>query len=606
MRKFNLICLWIALFLSSVLRAGVIDSLEVELASQTDAKRIDILNELAWHYQNTNANEAMSFANLALKESRELNYVEGHGRALQRKGVIHLLKHENKQALKHLLNAASIYTNSNDFQELSKSYLSIGNVYMNLEEFNEAKKYYQKAQDICIKNGFLDQYEIIANNIGAVQENFELYEEALSTYRNALRYSDSSKQNFSNLLLNMGSAHFYNNNTDSALYYTNVAKLRFNAAKDTNGLIKSWLNEAVFYESDELYRKAIPHYRKAGALAQQLGDVDSEFDIEQGLMLCFGALGEVDSMYAHFENGLVLSDKLIGAKTDKALHELGVKYETAQKEADLIKSEREKEFETEKSRLKQQTIYYLLAIIGVIALLLVLLYLFFKQKENASNLKVKVINNEIESLMKNQELQMYQSLIEGQDTERKRISEDLHDRIGGLLAAINLQFEGAEEDQEKRIQNVRSLVNESIKEVRSISHNLSDGRIEQVGLVPAIQGLNQSLVDSGKIKVDLFAENYNSHWSIEVEREVYKIILELISNTLKHANATGIVIQLNAFKDHVQLMFEDNGKGFNLNDKRSGLGLRTIEQRVLNLSGELNIDSKQGYGTTVIIEIPIT
>ena len=605
MRKFNLICLWIALFLSPVLRAGIIDSLEVELASQTDAKRIDILNELAWHYQNTNANEAMSFANLALKESRELNYIDGEGKALQRVGLLYLLNHKNKEAIAHFLEASSIYRAEKDWAELSKTNLSIGNVYMDLEEFEKAQEFYQKAEAICIKHNILDQYEIVANNIGASLENYELYDEALKTYRKTLLYADTTKQNYSNLLLNISSAHFYNYNLDSALIYNDRARIRYEQTADTNGLVKAWLNKGVYFETEELYNDGIKSYYVAGDFARSISDFDALYDIEQGLMLCYGALGEVDSMYVHFENGLDISEALINSKTDKALHELSVKYETAKKEAALFKSEQEREFEIERGELKQNTIYYLLGIIGVIAILLILLYLFFRQRQKSANLKMKVANNEIESLISDQELKMYQSLIQGQDAERKRISEDLHDRIGGLLAAINLQFEGAEEDEVKRIKNVRDLVDESIREVRSISHNLSDGRIDQVGFISAIQGLQKTIESSGKIKFELFTNDYQQKLEVETEREVYKVVLELISNTLKHAEATSIVVQLVSFDNEVQLIFEDNGVGFDEKMASKGLGLKSMTQRIENLNGKFNVDSKKGHGTTVIIEIPV-
>ncbi|NVK64920.1 MAG: sensor histidine kinase [Flavobacteriales bacterium] len=605
MIKLNLVIGLLFLFLSKGISASVVDSLEIELRKQKDTKRVDVLNELAWHYRLTNSKEALEFANLALEESRELNYLIGEGKALRRLGVLRLQSHENKLALKHLFDALAIYESIPDWEELSKTHLSIGNAYMDLKNFEKAQSHYLKAEKICIAHGFTDQYTVIANNIGATQENFELYDEALDTYKRALVHSDSTSQNYSNLLLNASSAFFYTDQLDSAIIYIERAKERYASANDTNGLVKCWQNEAVYNESEERYGVAIEKYRQALIYAEAIDNYGAQFDCEQGLMLCFGALGEIDSMYVHFENSLDLGELLVDSKTDKALHELSVKYEVAKKESDLKKLQQEREFEAERNSLKQKTINYLLAIIAIIAVLLILLFLYFRQKQNSANLKVKITNNEIESLIKNQELQMYQALIEGQDSERKRISQDLHDRIGGLLATINLQFEGAELDEGKRIENVRNLVNESIKEVRSISHNLSDGRIDQVGLVSAIQGLKQSLTDSGKIKVDLFAENYNKNLTIESEREVYKIILELIGNTLKHADASSIVIQLNAFNENVQLMFEDNGKGFDINASRNGLGMRTIQQRVSNLNGDLRIDSKKGYGTTVIIEIPI-
>jgi signal transduction histidine kinase len=322
-------------------------------------------------------------------------------------------------------------------------------------------------------------------------------------------------------------------------------------------------------------------------------------------MLCFGYLGIPDSIDHYYYKANSINQKLLKLKTDRAIHDISIKYDVEKKEQALFIAEQENEKAALSNTLKQRTIYILMAVIAIFALVVVIFYILYREKQKLIELEVRSKNDEIEKLIKDQEIKTYQAQLAGIEKERERVAQDLHDRIGGLLATVKLQFEGNDIIDNSVITTVKSLVNESIQTVRSISHDLTDGRVDDLGLIPSIENLKESFTNSSKINFDLYLENYNVKYPVEKEREIFKIILELLSNTLKHANATQIVLQINTIENVVHFTFEDNGIGFNPSKVKKGIGMRSISKRVDQLNGSWYIDSKKGHGSTTIIEIPL-
>ena len=151
------------------------------------------------------------------------------------------------------------------------------------------------------------------------------------------------------------------------------------------------------------------------------------------------------------------------------------------------------------------------------------------------------------------------------------------------------------------------LLDLAASEVRMISHDLMSGVLVKFGLIPALEDLSSKINETGEIQMHLMTDNMNGSLDGEQELQVYRIVQELIGNTLKHAKASEINIQLNEYEESVNLMVEDDGVGFDPLKlrKETGIGLENLKARVAKLGGNLNIDSGKGAGTTILIDIPI-
>lgn len=219
----------------------------------------------------------------------------------------------------------------------------------------------------------------------------------------------------------------------------------------------------------------------------------------------------------------------------------------------------------------------------------------------------------IDELLIEKELTANYARLEEQEKERNRIAQDLHDRLGSMLSVVKLslgtidaKIEGLQEESKTQYAKANKLLDEACEEVRNISHGLKNSILAKFGLKAALESFIDSL-SGNDLKVELSTHNIDNRLENKIEINVFRIIQELVSNTLKHAKASRLVIQVNRFEDLLNVTVEDNGIGFNpeqLNEKKAGLGLHNIEARVHDLDGSFNIDSGKGNGTTTMIDIP--
>ena len=206
------------------------------------------------------------------------------------------------------------------------------------------------------------------------------------------------------------------------------------------------------------------------------------------------------------------------------------------------------------------------------------------------------------------------AMIEGQEEERKRIAKELHDGLGQILAAINLNFKACEpaikslENKEQELFSSTTLLLENaVKEIRNISKNLMPGALEDFGLAKALEKLCQDIANNGKLQLTFHQTGLEQRLDKPVEIGLYRMAQELITNIIKHAKATQADIQLIRHQHSVVFMTEDNGVGFQKSTEEihEGLGLKNLATRVKALNGTLILDSSEGRGTSVTIEIPL-
>ncbi len=250
-----------------------------------------------------------------------------------------------------------------------------------------------------------------------------------------------------------------------------------------------------------------------------------------------------------------------------------------------------------------------IVVIGVLLLLLMaiamLLFFFFSRK--------KIIEKELKN--KNQELahqkEMIHASIQTQEVERKRIAQDLHDEISSKLNVIllnsNLMMDGELSAEEYTTINdsVIDVTKRTLESARKIAHDLLPPILEKFGLTSAIEELVDDFNNSKKIQIN--AELYYNENYLEVTKElhVFRIIQELINNSIRHGKAKEISLEIANKESGLRIHYSDNGIGFNSKDSKNnkGLGTKNIESRVEILNGLLTINSEINKGIQVSIII---
>jgi len=195
------------------------------------------------------------------------------------------------------------------------------------------------------------------------------------------------------------------------------------------------------------------------------------------------------------------------------------------------------------------------------------------------------------------------------EEERQRISRELHDSVGQNLLLIKLRLQNINLNFIKSVEKVEysnliETLENSIKELKSISYDLKPRILEEMGLGPALTSLCNKISKESGIKgsiefVDLNDERFNT----KMEISFYRIVQEALNNIVKHSKAEVFDIQLINNKEKIRLLISDDGVGI-FNSHRNGLGLINMKERVENYNGKFKIDSSQERGTLIIVEIP--
>lgn len=227
-----------------------------------------------------------------------------------------------------------------------------------------------------------------------------------------------------------------------------------------------------------------------------------------------------------------------------------------------------------------------------------------------------IITYFIVSLLRHQRknLELYKLSITAEITqiekERARIAYDLHDEIGPSLAAIKMMinsFDLANEDDKVQVTKTNHHLDEMLKRIREISFGLMPTSLLRKGVTTTIQELVNNLNTTSAIKFYFECDKnleINEQWSINI----YRIVQEIVHNTIKHSQATTLDIKLKALKDKLVLRLADNGVGFDYKKETTeniGFGLKSLLRRTEVTGGQMYLDSEIGKGTNYTFEIPL-
>ncbi len=216
----------------------------------------------------------------------------------------------------------------------------------------------------------------------------------------------------------------------------------------------------------------------------------------------------------------------------------------------------------------------------------------------------------IRSQAQKAELTLNQSLIESTEEERERIARELHDGTGSLLTGIKLGLEhlhGEMHDtgQMQQLKTTISQVQTVSKEVRRVSHAMAPTAIERMPFEEVIKDLVNVFSQIGTVKLDYSASGDFEQMNKTERLMLYRILQECLNNSFKHADASEIMISLLATSSEIEILYQDNGKGYDPNSISSGLGLSSIEKRISYLHGKRTIETERGSGMLLIVSFPI-
>lgn len=312
-----------------------------------------------------------------------------------------------------------------------------------------------------------------------------------------------------------------------------------------------------------------------------------DVDVYKGVAELYSELGRAEEAALFFEKWGSVKDSLLAYSNRSQLGELKKLYlnERAKNEEITLKNEELKQ--SRKSQANMGITLMAFLVVGGGATY------YIRMRDLKENQKLKIA-------LKAKQLEQF---IQVQENERQRLARELHDGIGQSLAALKLQLQFDDKMQYSKVAVDR--VDALCKEVRTLSHQMMPLVLRENGLKDAVKRLLQVSFATSEIEADLVTNGLHSRLPDNVEIHLYRIAQELVSNILKHANATKVGVQLLLRRNTVILIVEDNGDGFEVNPESDGIGISNIHSRVEAINGEVKITSSSAEGTIVHIAIPI-
>ncbi|MBL4708221.1 MAG: sensor histidine kinase [Flavobacteriales bacterium] len=473
-----------------------------------------------------------------------------------------------ENAKNYLHKAEELAMNIHDRGSLSYIYSGWGNYYFKNERYTKSLDYFQKSVEISI----------------VLEDDYLMFK----GYSNiALCYSKLEQYKLSSL--------FYSKALEKAIW--------LNLLPDQALIL---FNLGVEYYNRGLQDSAISYFKKSIRITHVIDDKYMESKNYEFLSDSYSQKNEFRNAFESHKNYSRLQDSLLNLEKISSIAEMQTKYETEKKEQQIV-------LLGEQNKTKEAQRNLLLAAASALLLVVLILGVLYVQRKKIAKKDELIAEQKIEGLLDEQEIKTYNAMLEGQEEERMRIATDLHDRLGSMLSTVKLLFSALDEkidqnqvENKQQYEKANSLLDEACVEVRRVSHNLGTGMVANFGLVRALEELCESIDQSGKIS-NIQAYGLEGGLKINVEVGIYRMVQEIVNNTLKYSKANNLTLQFNHEEEMINIMIEDDGLGFNLSEakEKGGMGLRNLEMRVSKLGGTVHIDTKKGRGTTTIIEIPI-
>ena len=577
-----------------------------KLFNENEKYLIIDINEFYYHYLKKNYDSCYIVFDRIEKYKKKLNY-ENLNQYFTSKG--YLFKAENK------IDSATIYfTKSLSFFEKDKIKYSseLVNIYQGLATIyrlsnNKSKelKYLNYYLELAKKTG--NEYKISSayNSLGVYYDKNNNPKKAIQNFKKSLNYNQRNKSR-NTTLQNIGSIYLnYFNNVDSAFFYNQKAINKYTSKRNLAFIhydlsLIALRKKNLKLENKELhtslnYIKLDPFPELEAKLYKDLSENNKKLkNYKESLRY----LEKYDSL-----NNIIKNQSQI-----EKVEEIEIKYQTEKKE----KANLQLKLKNEKTN------NFLIASLLFIFLSSIITVLTFKN----SNKKRKVAEQQKEletqknlTLLKEQEITTINAMVDGQEKERKQIAEDLHDNLGSVLATLKLHFEKLKINCEKNLidpeilfNKTENLIDEAYIKVRSIAHAKNSGVIANEGLLVAIRIMADKISSADKIKIEVIDFGLNKRLKNSLEITIFRIIQELITNVIKHAEAKNATINISLYDENLNIIIEDDGKGFDFKkvNFKKGMGISSIKTRIEHLKGTFKIDSTLEKGSSIIIDIPIS
>jgi len=532
---------------------------------------------------------------------------------------------------------------------IGSAYINLGLLHNNNNDYETATYYYLEAEKIYLKdNPQSNDLAVLYSNLSIAYGTINKFDEGIKYSSKGLAFA--KRTNDKGNLLNALYAYGGNLVTakrggDSGLKILDTARQMAIEMNNQNMVYSCDFMSAMYYYNTKQYQKAIDYYTACLEFARKynfaagignnfLNISANEAELKKPKLAAahldssakyldyslisaskqmyfenyaevYKQLGNFTKAFAYKDSVAVIKDSLYQADNIRQIEFRQARYNYEKKQNEVAQLEADKK--VQQLSISQKTTLNYILIGGALVLLLIslLTYRNYKQKQ-------KLQQQRIAELETQQKLTATEAVLKGEEQERTRLAKDLHDGLGGMLSGIKFSMNSMKgnlimtPDNAQAFERSMDMLDSSIKEMRRVAHNMMPEALVKFGLDTALKDFCNDINQSGALKVNYQSIGLeNSHIDQTTAITIYRIVQELINNTMKHAAASTAIVQVTKSNGQLSVTVEDDGKGFDpvILQQAKGIGWTNIQSRIDFLKGKLDIQSATGRGTSVHIEL---
>ncbi|WP_421943151.1 tetratricopeptide repeat-containing sensor histidine kinase [Pedobacter sp.] len=507
-----------------------------------------------------------------------------------------------KKSVDYQMSAIKVFERLKNYQSLVNSYYNLSLFYKDINDYKNELESSKKAMEYAkLAN---NKEALFIANVALLQSYIFLQDiknakitrnNALINYRTTYQPTKLIAYHLISGVLNMNLSELgeANNDFNSSLRIAEENQMNFSIVQSKMQLSRVLALQKKFSEAERILKSSEVEVNKTNEINQKL-------ILLENYARLYMEWGKYKEALEYNIKNTELGDSIISLDNKNYIASLEKKYETEKKDNQI---------KLQDATIREKNTLNYILISGAVALLIIG-FLGYRNYRNKQKLQQQLIN-ELET---EKQLTATEAVLKGEEQERTRLAKDLHDGLGGMLSGIKYSFQHMKgnlimtPDNAQAFERSMEMLDSSIKEMRRVAHNMMPEALVKFSLDTALKDFCADVNTSGALQVSYQAigmENVTLDNTTSIT--IFRIVQELLNNTMKHAAARTAVVQLAKTGNNVSITVEDDGDGFDLNilNKVEGIGWNNIKNRVDFLKGKLDVKSEKDSGTSVHIEFNV-